>query len=296
MSYLCYFFSTGVINPPSSVTVNFNSNDELTNLVYIPTVRYVDEYNSIQDSHTYYTIDQTFTFVVTGLGNSNIEHLKPVESNSNFADLDIAFKNTDLKNSTVTISVDQGGTVKSKKLYLDGENVYVQSFDGSNAGNKVDPTNDYLLRKNKGGTYYEAYGYDTGIKKWIPSNKTKFGKLSQDKYVYTDLTPTFNGLSSKLFSFDEKSNSYVTENKNALKSIVSNLILPVASELSYTYLKYANKISISLNGDNIRNVKIDYSYNDSFITGTVVSGQITILYRSIGTTKLPFDALNNLGE
>ena len=143
---------------------------------------------------------------------------------------------------------------------------------------------------------YEARGYDEVTKTWLPSNRTLFGNIDQDRYTYNDFVPTLSGLSTDLFTYDSENNVYVCDNAAAI-DIATNTLMPKATELQNTNAKNATSIEISLNTNNtIKTVTINYSYLDFFSETLTTNGRIVIRYQDLGTTVIPFNALDNLGD
>ena len=187
-------------------------------------------------------------------------------------------------------------TTKTRVSYLDGTNAYIKYFDSSRNGSEteLDAENDYVLTKNPNIDFYEARKYVDG--QWIPSNKTKFGKVNQDKYKYDDLIPHLDGISSDLFTYDATTNTFICEN-SAVSEMSKSYFQSSAIEIQQTNARYATKVAIQLNSfDEIKTVTIDYRYADFFSSSIVKTGQIVFRYFDQGKTVLPYDASSKLGE
>lgn len=301
---LCYFFATGAENAGGNAIATVNANGELTSLSYTPVTRYVIESDTYTQQTMYYSIEQTFTFYIIDAGTTELEHITLEDAKDN-TNLKSAFNKFNVNNATISVTnieeSSSGDIYKYQKIYLDGSNVYVKYYEDSSSGvgsdDALDPKYDYLLTENKNlPGRYEARGYNSEEKVWLPSNSTRFGNINQDTYTYSDFVPTLKNLSSDLFTYDSATNEYICEN-DAAKDIAINSFLPNATELQTAQAKNANKIVIQLNTDNtIKLVTIYYSYLDFFSETLTTEGRIVIRYQNIGNTTIPFDALNNLGE
>lgn len=299
---LCYFFTTGAENPAGDAKVTVNANGEITSITYSPTTRYVAESDTVSQQTLFYSINQTFTFYIIDAGTTEIDHIELEVAKDNSA-LKSAFSKFDASNSTIFItSIEDTASQPEysyKKIYLDGENAYVKYYetDGVGSVSSLDPKYDYLLTENPNlEGRYEARGYNETTKTWLPSNSTRFGNLDQDAYTYDDFVPTLDGLSTDLFTYDSENNVYVCDNA-AASDIAINTLMPKATELQDTKAKNASSIEIALNTNNtIKTVTINYSYLDFFSETLTTSGRIVIRYQDLGTTTIPFNALENLGN
>ena len=300
---LCYFFATGAENAGGSATATINANGEVTSISYSPITRYVIESDTYTQQTLYYSIEQTFTFYVIDAGSTELEHISLEEKKDN-TNLSAAFNKFNVSNSTISITnIEEGFTediYEYNKIYLDGSSAYVKYYEDSSSGigssTELNAKYDYLLTENENMPgRYEARGYNTEAKVWLPSNTTRFGNIHQDTYSYTDFVPTLKGLSSDLFTYDSETNEYICEN-GAASDVAINALLPNASELRVSSASNANKIAIQLNTDNtIKLVTIYYSYLDFSSETLTTQGRIVIRYQNIGSTVIPFNALDNLG-
>lgn len=298
---LCAFYASGASSSPKECTVTLNSEDQITRITYIPAIRYVIEYDATSDSNSYYTIEQNYDFYILDAGKDSVSHLeKESDKGSTNKVLSKAFKKFDGNNITmVATDTDTSSEIKTTKTrvsYLDGSNAYIKYFDSSRNGSEteLDAENDYVLTKNPNIDFYEARKYVDG--QWIPSNKTKFGKVNQDKYKYDDLIPHLDGISSDLFTYDATTNTFICEN-SAVSEMSKSYFQSSAIEIQQTNARYATKVAIQLNSfDEIKTVTIDYRYADFFSSSIVKTGQIVFRYFDQGKTVLPYDASSKLGE
>lgn len=299
---LCYFFTTGAENPAGDAKATINSKGEITSITYSPTTRYVVESDTVSQQTLFYSIDQTFTFYIIDAGSTVINHIELEDAKDNSA-LKSAFSKFDASNSTIFItSIEDTSSQPDysyQKIYLDGENAYVKYYepDGVGSSSALNAKYDYLLTENPNlEGRYEARGYDEVTKTWLPSNRTLFGNIDQDRYTYNDFVPTLSGLSTDLFTYDSENNVYVCDNAAAI-DIATNTLMPKATELQNINAKNATSIEISLNTNNtIKTVTINYSYLDFFSETLTTNGRIVIRYQDLGTTVIPFNALDNLGD
>ncbi len=293
---LCGFYTLGTINPPKENKVTVNKNNDITRIKFSPTTRYVSEYDSTYGTYLYYSIEQTFDFYILNEGKNNLTHLEALPSKEyENSELKEAFSNFDGSNLTLNVSYksDSSTKITYRNIYYDSKSVYVKEFTNEGDGNEnnIDSTYDYVLAINPSSNKYEARKYDEELKLWIPSNNTKFGKINQDKYDYSSLTPQINGVSVDLFTFDNATNSYVSEN-DATIDIGKKAFQPVASELRSIYGNYSSKISVTLDNDSsIKLVTINYAYTDLFSSGPSSTGTITLRFSSYGNTTLPFNTV-----
>ena len=293
---LCGFYSLGTANPPKENKVTVNKNNEITKIKYSPDTRYVSEYNSSTDSYVYYTIEQTFDFYILNEGKDNLSHIETLPSKElENIELKNAFDAFDGTNVTLNASYksDNSTKISYRDIYYDSTNVYVKQYTNEGEGNasSLDKENDYCLTINESTSKYEARIYDENLKEWIPSNKTKFGKINQDKYDYSSLIPKISSTSVDLFTYDFATNSYVCDNEAAI-DVGKKSFQPIASELRSIYGNYASKISIQLDNDsNIKLVNITYAYTDIFSTTASSTGTITLRFSNYGKTVLPFNTV-----
>lgn len=298
---LCGFYASGAQNGPKECSITLNEDSLITRITYSPKIRYVAEYDSTQDTYYFYTVDQVYDFYIVDAGKDKVKHIeKEAQKGASNLALKKAIENFDGSNVTlVATDTDLSSEIPSSKTkvsYLDGKNAYIKYFDSSRNGSEtsLNVDYDYVLTKNPKLPYYEARIYENDL--WIPSNKTRFGKVNQDKYTYIDLIPHIKGISSDLFTYDSASDSYICENE-AVSELGRNYFQSSAIELQMTNAHYANKITIQLNSeDQIKTVTVDYKYADFFSASLITTGQIVYRYQKAGSTVLPFDASSKLGE
>ena len=293
------FYAAGLVNPGEKCEIHTNAKGDLTRFVYEVTPRYVVSTNTSTQQTECYIVNQKIDLFITESGEDLVKTINPIENATDTTELKNAFTSFDASNIRINIADEQSiNNVKSTKYYryyLDGENVYVKYFDTNNGSpSQIDAENDYILTKNKGIGFYEARGYsEEHGNQWIPSNTTKFGKSSQDKYVYDDFLLNIKNISCDLFTYDSATDSYVCENI-AVRDIATNGLQPKAKELRISNLTYAKKASIKIKDGMIYQVTVDYQFVNTF-TGSAVKGTTTFKFSNVGNTTLPFDASNNMG-
>lgn len=295
------FYASGIVNLPKSCIIETNANKEFTTIKYVLTPRKVADYNSMTDTTTYYITEQN---VVLDIGTiedgSLVKRLEPVkpDTSSQISKLGTALKNFNKENIEVQVlDAPKDGTESYKKMWYDGKSVYVKQYSSILGGSlgSLDAEFDYILSQNENAkTLYEARGYDAQSGKWIPSNSTKFGKTSQDKYRYEDLVFDISKVSTDLFKYDNKTNSFICDNI-AAGDVALKGLQPKAKELANANLNYTDKISITLKNDKIDKIKAHYSYFN-YYTNKQIEGEVTFSFRTPGSTKLPFDSkVENVG-
>lgn len=298
---LLSFYAAGIVNTGASCTLGTNAKGEFTDLTYVLTPRKVSDYNSMADTTTYYITNQSLTVTVGTIGDEDIvKRLSPVKADesSQISQLKSAFEAFDGNNVEITVKDSPtGGNESYKKMWYDGSSVYVKQYSSVNGGtlDGRDPEYDYILAKNEHApTLYEARGYNEEIKKWIPSNSTKFGKTSQDKYQYSDLTFDLSKVSTDLFTYDNSKAAFVCENI-ASGDVAQKGLQPIAKELQNLNLEYATRIEVQVKNSKINKITAHYMYYNYF-TSEKVEGDVTFSFRTFGTTKLPYDSkVENVG-
>lgn len=294
-STLLSFYAAGIVNTPKSCTIKTNDKGEFTSLSYVLNPRKVVDYNSMTDTTTYYITEQNVQVVISTIEDGSIvDRLTPIkgEESTQISKLDTALKSFNGENVFVQV-IDQPeeGTESYRQLWYDGKSAYVKQFNSLTGGtlNQIDPGYDYILAQNEAApTLYEARGYDEATSKWVPSNNTKFGKTSQDKYRYSDLILDFSKISTDLFKYDKKTASFVCDNI-AAGDVANKGLQPKARELANSNLAYTDKISITLSGDRIDRITAHYSYYNYF-TSQQIEGEVKFSFRNMGKTTLPFDS------
>ena len=300
---LLNFYAAGIVNTGASCLIDTNANGEFTNLTYVLTPRKVAEYNSMANTTSYYITDQKIELVIETIEDVEIvKRLEPIQGteSSQINQLKKAFNNFNGNNVQITVKdAPQDGNETFKKFWYDDsvKSVYVKQYNSVSGGdlNERNPEFDYILSPNeKANDLYEARGFDEKINKWVPSNNTKFGKTSQDKYSYSDLIFDLSKVSTDLFVYSPKDAAFVCENV-ASGDVALKGLQPKAKELQNNNLQYADKITIKVADDKISKITAHYSYYNYF-TAAKVEGEVTFTFRTSGTTKLPFGAqIENIG-
>lgn len=290
------FYSTGISNSPKEASVTINANNEITSITYSPSTRYVAETSDTSEEISYYAIEQKVNLLITDNDEDLIspiskESVKGAENNElNFALSSFDGNKVKIAYREFTKSNDSYASTNEYNTYrYDGSLVYAKYY-GQYVGSSssLDSENDYLLTKNPSLNTYEARKYIDEYAMWLPSNDTNFGKLNQDKYVYSDFISNLNKVSSDLFTYDSETNTYVCTNENCVSSIATEGISPNLSALASTKLEYTNRIEISLNNENqIKTIVCYYSYINYFTESGLVSGKIEINYSNHGTNTMP---------
>ncbi len=299
-SKFCYFMSVGLKGVPSVNTFTMDDDGNFSKFYFEPEDRKVGETDTISQSSLYYIIHQSVTFDVLKIGDTLIDHLTPVKKDGSSANsaLKSAFSKFNEKKITITVRDDATSnsttTSSTNKFFFDGKNAYVKYFnDYKVSESELNSANDYMLRVGEDVKHYEAYGYDDRFGSWEPSNSTKFGKLNQDSYVYNDLIPIVNTVSSELFTFDKTTNLYKLD-KDYLSGVFGYTLTPVFKEVRSNNILNASSLSLKLdNSGNLSSAIIKYSYYDSSFNS--YSGTVYVNYSNQGSTVIPFSALDNLG-
>lgn len=292
---LLSFYAAGIVNTGASCTIDTNEKGEFTTLSYVLSPRKVAEYNSMTNTTTYYITNQNIELVIGTIEDGEIvKRLDPIEASNTpqMPQLKSALAEFNGQNVEITVKdKSMSGSETYKKFWYDGESVYVKQYSPSLGGelNSRDPEFDYILAKNENApTLYEARGFDEDLNAWIPSNSTKFGKTSQDKYGYSDLIFDLSKVSTDLFTYSASEASYVCENI-ASGDVAEKGLQPIAKELQNSNLQYTNKISIKLKNGKLDKINVHYEYYNYF-NASLVEGEVSFSFRTIGNTKLPYDA------
>lgn len=241
-------------------------------------------------SQVYYLLDNVATFDVSEISTAKIYKPTVREHTSDHDRLQTAIDKIGT-NFTLTRELHSyingvEGDTETLVLYYDGTNIYykavVEGFE-----NTIDSSNDVLVYQKEGETTLTAYGYDDASLTFTESAGSSFSQLNG--YTYDVYLPVFNGVAAEIFDKTGDNQYSICDD---MKTYIGALAF-VPPMGSVEYLDgYGTGCDISLtDDDSIDMIQFSYEYGSSLYSDI---GTVDIYIDNVGTTVIPFDALNKI--
>lgn len=250
------------------------------------------EYDNYDTFYITLNYDITFTFEDIGVANSK-DAIQIEKNKVENEPLQKALNNMVNKNITISrkiVSYDKDAKVDAEETvitYNDGKDIYMQVFDSNLANNEVPTTPSksdlYLKANNKKFLNTYTYTKDGENNDYIFNLDTGNYASINGYYYYSTFQPDFR-INANIFNKNEDG-SFSPTNDN-LPYIGSDCFVPPLNTTIEISNGYITDMKIYVNEET------DVSYISTILMefdSNVYHGEITIDYRNVGKTTLPFN-------